>query len=142
MPSAFIDTNVLLYAAMDQIRPEDTAKRPVASDLINEARFAISAQVMAEFYYNATKLSPTKLSEDEATFWLDQLATQLCIPVDSALVRDAIALARRYEIKYWDGAIIAAAHQAKTSIVYSEDINHGQKYGAVTVINPFKNLPN
>lgn len=142
MPATFFDTNVLLYAAMDQVRPEDDAKRPIAIDLIGQARFAISAQVMAEFYFNATKPSPTKLSPEEAMDWLDQLNTQVCVAVDAGLVVEGIALARRYDIQYWDGAIIAAAHQANARTLYSEDLNNGQLYGSVKVVNPFKQLAN
>jgi predicted nucleic acid-binding protein len=142
MPATFFDTNVLLYAAMDQVRPQDEAKRPIAIGLLDEGRFAISAQVMAEFYYNATKPSPTQLTEDEALQWLDQLSTQLCVAVDGSLVHEGITLARRYEIRYWDGAIVAAAHQANATTLYSEDLNDSQRYGNVTVVNPFKHLPN
>jgi predicted nucleic acid-binding protein len=51
-----------------------------------------------------------------------------------------IALSRRYQVSYWDGAIIAAAQEMGASVLYSEDLNHQQVYGAVTVINPFAGL--
>ena len=47
-------------------------------------------------------------------------------------------LSRRFKTSYWDGAIIAAAHAAGADTVLSEDLSHGQKYGDVTVIDPFK----
>lgn len=142
MEATFFDTNVLLYAAMEQVKVEDMAKRPIAISLIGEGRFAISAQVMAEFYYNATKPSPTRLSQDEACEWLDQLATQVCVAVGSSTVWSGISFSRRYDLSYWDGAIIAAAHEAGATRLITEDLNDGQRYGEVTVVNPFKNLPN
>lgn len=138
MAASFFDTNVLLYAAMDQLHPDDAAKRPIAVDLINDGRFAISSQVMAEFYHNATKPSPTKLSPEEACEWLEQLGTQLCVPIGADTVWDGIAFARRYDLSYWDGAIIAAAHMAGATTLITEDLNDGQRYGDVTAINPFK----
>jgi predicted nucleic acid-binding protein len=140
MAAAFYDTNILLYAAMEQIRPEDRAKRPIAIDLIGEGRFAISSQVMAEFYHNATKQSPTRISEDAACEWLDQLSTQHCVPVGSDTIWSGIAFSRRYDISYWDGAIIAAAHEAGATRLITEDLNDGQHYGSVTAINPFKSI--
>lgn len=44
----------------------------------------------------------------------------------------------RYQISYWDGAIIAAAEALGAPIVYSEDMSNGQSYGSVKVVNPFK----
>jgi predicted nucleic acid-binding protein len=41
-------------------------------------------------------------------------------------------------ISYWDAALVAAAEVIGAPILYTEDLNHGQKYGSVTVINPFK----
>ena len=36
-----------------------------------------------------------------------------------------------------DAAIFAAAEALGTHTVYSEDLNDGQRYGAVRVVNPF-----
>ncbi len=47
-------------------------------------------------------------------------------------------MSERYKISYWDGAILAAAEQLGAPILYTEDLNDGQTYGSVTVINPFK----
>ena len=40
-------------------------------------------------------------------------------------------------IYYWDAAILAAAGALGSETVYSEDLNAGQQYGRVQVINPF-----
>jgi predicted nucleic acid-binding protein len=49
-------------------------------------------------------------------------------------------LSRRFKTSYWDGAIIAAAHAAGATLLISEDLNDGQTFGNVTVVNPFKNM--
>jgi predicted nucleic acid-binding protein len=141
MVAAFYDTNILLYAAMAQIKPDDMAKRAIAIDLIGEGRFAISSQVMAEFYHNATKPAPNMPSQDETCQWLDQIASQLCVSVGPDTVWNGISISRRYDISYWDGAIIAAAHEAGVTRLITEDLNDGQRYGDVTVFNPFKSIP-
>jgi predicted nucleic acid-binding protein len=60
------------------------------------------------------------------------------VPVDAPLVKLGIAIAERYRIDYWDGAILAAAEALGAETLYTEDLNHGQLYGSVRVINPFR----
>lgn len=45
--------------------------------------------------------------------------------------------AQDQSISYWDALILRSAEQLRCDIVWSEDLNSGQKYGNVTVINPF-----
>ncbi len=142
MAGLFFDTNVILYAARTKLEGVDAQKRPIALDLIGHHDFSTSGQVLAEFYHNAVKDGPYKLPVDEADEWLDRLSIQPCVAVGSKLVAAGAALARRYQISYWDGAILAAAHEADADLLYTEDLNDGQRYGEVTAINPFKNLPN
>ena len=59
-------------------------------------------------------------------------------PIDDAIVRQGIAYARRYKIKYWDAALIAAAERLAAPILYTEDLNQDQLYGSVRVVNPFR----
>lgn len=54
-----------------------------------------------------------------------------------AITADPELADKRYRTSYWDDAILAVAARAGVSTVYSEDLNHGQDYGAVVVINPF-----
>ncbi len=142
MAGLFFDTNVLLYAARTKLVGDEAAKRPIALNLISDHDFLTSGQVLAEFYHNAVKDGPYKLAAEEADEWLDRIAIQPCIPVDGDLVKAGVAIARRYKISYWDGAIIAAAHEGDADLLYTEDLNDGQRYGDVTVINPFKTTPN
>ena len=59
-------------------------------------------------------------------------------PYDEFAVEEGIKIKERFQISFWDALIIAAAQTVDASIIYSEDLNHGQKYGNVTVLNPFK----
>jgi predicted nucleic acid-binding protein len=133
----FLDTNILIYAASK----DDARKRKIASDLIEREEFGLSAQILAEFYSVATRKLANPLSEDQAEQWLDLLQQQQCLAVDSNLVRSGVRNSRRFGISYWDGAIVAAAAELGASILYTEDLNHGQAYGRVTAINPFLENP-
>lgn len=138
---AFVDTNVLLYAAAGALRYPEKNKR--AWDIINSGNYAISGQVLAEFYVNATKAKkgkPAPMEVDEATAWVEKLSTVPVVPVDHFVVQQAVAYSQRYMINYWDAALVAAAEVIKASILYTEDLNHGQKYGTVTAMNPFREV--
>ncbi|MET0251406.1 MAG: PIN domain-containing protein [Novosphingobium sp.] len=142
MPASFLDTNVFLYAAMHRLPEQDAHKRPIADRLVYDEDYCLSTQVLAEFYYNARSKGEIKLTHDEACAWIEQMAVQPCVTVDANLVRAGAILADRYQISYWDGAMIAAAHDLGAETFYTEDLNHGQRYGNVTVVNPFKPIPN
>jgi predicted nucleic acid-binding protein len=53
----------------------------------------------------------------------------------------AVDIQQRHHISYWDAAIIAAAEELGAPTVYTEDLNHGQKFASITVVNPFLNIP-
>lgn len=138
MSVEFLDTNVLFYAASRGLGPHDRHKRPLARSLMTEGKFVLSGQVLAEFYDNITRKGPAPFSHDEAIEYIELLRVRPCVPVDVDVVVHGAALSRRYEISYWDGAIIAAAHLAGAKTLYTEDLNDGQRYGDVVAVNPFK----
>jgi predicted nucleic acid-binding protein len=129
----FLDTNILIYAASK----DDARKRKIASSLIEAGEFGVSAQVLGEFYNTATLKMRETMTPDQAEAWIDLLSLQNCVALNAELVKSGIRTARRYGISYWDGAIVAAAEVLGAPILYTEDLNHGQVYGAVTAINPF-----
>ena len=53
------------------------------------------------------------------------------------VVKIAIEISQRFQISYWDGAIIAATEALGARTLYTEDLNHGQVFGAIRVVNPF-----
>ena len=61
-------------------------------------------------------------------------------PLDGLLVLEALLIAERYQTSHFDAQILAAAQRLGCHTVYSEDLNHGQDYGGVRVINPFRSL--
>jgi predicted nucleic acid-binding protein len=133
--SVFLDTNVLVYAAAGT--GKDQRKRKRALELIESEDFATSAQVLQEFFVTVVRKAPSPLSAAQALEWIQQLTAFPCQDIDHQLVRIAIERSERYAISYWDAAIVAAAEALGTHTVYSEDLNDGQRYGRVRVVNPF-----
>jgi predicted nucleic acid-binding protein len=132
----FVDTNVLVYAASNAVA--DQPRRDVALDLLDRSDLALSAQVLAEFYAVATSKTKLNLTHDEAVVLLQSVARIPVCAITRELVMEAVALRQRYQISYWDAAILAAAKQLGCHTVFSEDMSDGQTYDGVTVVNPFK----
>jgi predicted nucleic acid-binding protein len=107
----------------------------VARDLLARDGGGFSVQVLAEFYVNAT--AKFKLPEDKVVRILESLESYPVLPVSESVFWLALEVRKRYQISYWDSAIIAAAAELGCETVYSEDLNHGQLYAGVRVINPF-----
>jgi predicted nucleic acid-binding protein len=132
---AFIDTNVLLYAASDVA--SDLPRKQQAQALLNRAQFGISVQVLQEFYVNAVgKLAPS-IPESNLHAVLAMLRRRPITAITPTLFDEAVELKRRYQISYWDAAIIAAAKELGAKTIYSEDLAHGQSYDGIQVVNPF-----
>jgi len=132
---AFIDTNVLLYAVSNSAK--EIEKKWLARGLLEKKNFGLSVQVLQEFYVNATgKLAKTLPEAETMEFirWLEQFPV---VTTDAALFHQAVEIRNRYQVSYWDGAILAAARTLGAATLYSEDLSHGQVYDGVQVLNPF-----
>jgi predicted nucleic acid-binding protein len=136
--ACFLDTNVLLYAALGRL--DEPKKFQISRALIAAWDFGLSTQVLGEFFVNSQRRSRRPFTSVEAAAFVTRLTERPCVAVDRSIVHVAIAYAHRYQISYWDAAIIAAAEQLETPILYTEDLNHGQRYGSLRVLNPF--VPN
>jgi predicted nucleic acid-binding protein len=129
----FLDTNILLYAASRATA--ERHKRARARDLLGLDAAGLSVQVLAEFYVNAS--DKLKLPEEKVIKVLEALENYPVLPISESMFWTALAIMRRYQISYWDSAIIAAAAELGCHTLYSEDLSHGQTYNGVRVINPF-----
>ena len=130
---AMVDTNVLVYAASRLAEDQDKAR--VANALLQTEGIGLSAQVLQEFLVVSTRKARKPWSLDDALDWIEALED---FPCDAPLVRYGAELAVRYQLSYWDGAILAAAHRMNALVLYTEDLNHEQIYGSVRVVNPFR----
>lgn len=132
----FVDTNVLLYA-VSPLR-EDARKCRRARELLRGHDLAVSVQVFQEFYHQATRPTrPERLTDADAIAFLGTLLKFPVQDVTLGLFRDAVVLSRRFELSYWDAAILAAARACGCDAVYSEDLSDQQDYDGMRVINPF-----
>ena len=134
----FVDTNILVYA-------EDLdagSKRTVALNLIrdcwNQGDGVLSIQVLKEFYVTVTRKLPVVMSFELASTIVDEYLTWQIVPTDEALLRAGIGLSHSAELSLWDALVVQAAARAKCRTLYTEDLTHGQSFGSLEIINPFK----
>lgn len=131
-----LDTNVLVYAV--SAAAGEAQKRAVALDLLNTKMIGLSGQILQEFFVTVTKKSRRILTVDDALDWIETFEDFPIVPTDASIVRAGAEYSARYQISYWDGAVVAAANLLQAQTLYSEDLNHGQLYGSVRVLNPFR----
>jgi len=135
----FVDTNILLYSVSTE--PAESGKAATAQALLACRDLVLSVQVLQEFYVQATRPSrPDPLTHDEAVTLIRVWRRFPVQDMTLALLDDALDIKSRYQLSYWDSAIIAAARATSSTELLSEDMNPGQNYAGVTVRNPSAKL--
>jgi predicted nucleic acid-binding protein len=132
----FLDTNILLYA-YDQGAP---AKRAAALRLVEQGwnalgQTAISVQVLQEMYVNLEKRG---ISKPEAARIIRDYAPWPVVENSFQVLLAALNEQTRWQISLWDALILAAARASGAREIFTEDFNHGQDYGGIRAINPFR----
>ena len=133
---AFLDSNVVIYTASKD--PADAAKSAMAAQLMTERRFGVSLQVVQEFYHNARVKARLGITKEQGERVVELLLRRPLVVTDIELFAEARRLVERFQLRYWDAAIVAAAKRLGVSTLFSEDLNDGQDYDGVKVVNPFK----
>jgi predicted nucleic acid-binding protein len=133
----FADTNVLLYAISRDPAEQDKAKS--ANDILAVRDLALSVQVLQEFYVQATRASrPDALSHRQAVLLVESFRRFRVQDLTTGIVMAALDARQRFQLSYWDAAIIEAARAMGCTDVLSEDLSDSQDYGGIRVINPFR----
>ncbi len=135
MSVEFVDTNVLVYAHDGGAGKKHRKSVELLARLFEDTSGALSVQILSEFYNAATKKLAMKSAEAEAA--ISDLGCWLIHRPGHADVLKACRLHRRYNIAWWDAMVLNSAIEVGCSILWTEDLNHGQHYDKVTVRNPF-----
>lgn len=136
MTVRFVDTNVLLYAVSTD--EAERAKTQLAKGILTGSDIGLSTQVLGEFYVQATRATKSHpLSHDQAERLVRSFTRFEVQPLTLAVVLAALASRERYQISYWDAAIVEASRALGATTVLSEDLQDGMDFDGVTVHNPF-----
>jgi predicted nucleic acid-binding protein len=132
----FFDTTILIYALS-----EGDSRTTSAEELLDSGG-VVSVQVLNEF--TAVARRKLGMSWDEVGESLSAIRA-LCeppVPVTVEVHESALHIARRYGFHIYDALILAAALDRGCTILYSEDMQDGQRVDSLTVRDPFLHTKN
>lgn len=128
--SAFIDTNVLIYAQGTGAKSE-TARQVILDGGI------ISVQVLNEFA--AVLRRKFRLEWDVIADALADVRAALgpVHLIDVGIHSRAVDLARSHDFSFYDALIVASALAAGCGTLLTEDLQAGRRIAGMTIVNPF-----
>jgi predicted nucleic acid-binding protein len=135
MSAEFIDTNILVYAHDVGMKGKSAVAVDLLARLATERRGALSTQVLAEFYNTATR-NIGMHSEEAEEIIQDFMYWKIHRPAHSDIV-NAIRLQRAHQLSWWDSMIVNSAIESGAKVLWSEDLNAGQRFGQMVIRNPF-----
>ena len=133
----FVDTNVFVYLHDDSEPQKKTRADEWISLLVRDRSGRVSFQVLQELYSTLTSKRRLKVDVAEARLIVRELAVWQPVAADLAMLERAWVLQDRFPLSWWDALIIAAAQTCECKVLLTEDLQHGQEFGAVQVVNPF-----
>jgi predicted nucleic acid-binding protein len=131
----FVDTNILFYAQDKSAGLKHERAAKIVADLWQSATGVLSTQVLQEFCVAVRRVDRNRAIEDLRQ-WVERYSEWETIVNTSESIRDALNLESRYQVSFWDALIIRAAQVGRADILYTEDLNDGQVFGSVRVVNP------
>ena len=133
----FVDTNVFVYRH-DSSDPSKQACAEQWIRLLAHSRSGrLSFQVLQELYVTLTHEQRLNFDRLEAQEIVKVLATWQPVAADLAMLNRAWILQDRFPLSWWDALIITAAQTCECKVLLTEDLQDGQEFGAVRVVNPF-----
>lgn len=131
----FFDTNVLVYCT----DPRDKKKQDQALRLVQQASLngegIVSTQVLIELYQALGR--KLRVPDVQRLALIQAYTAWPVIDSDLALVTAAMEKSVRHQISIFDAMVVEAALRSGATTLYSEDMQHGQRFGELTLINPF-----
>jgi len=128
---SFFDANVLLY-----VFSNDERKAMRAESLLNQGG-TISVQVLNEMANIERRKFGHSIDDIRQSLAVVR-ASCIVKPVDVATHERGLDLHQRYGYRIYDSMILASAIGADCETLYSEDMQHGQRIGGLTIRNPFR----
>jgi len=134
----FLDTNIFVYS-FDRSAPQKAKK---AEQLIRKAmttkKGVVSYQVVQEFFNVALKRFAHPMQLAEAEQYLTTVFRPLLgVHSSAALYAEALRMRSSAGLAWYDALIVCSAIQAGCDLIYTEDLQDGQKLGSLLVKNPF-----
>lgn len=131
----FLDSNILVYV-FDEDFPEKQARaRTLIAERVED--LVLSVQVLGEFFSVVTRKIRHPLAPERALQATDELGELEVWPIHRVLARNAMERSIASRLNYWDALIVETALEARATVLLTEDLQHGQRFGDLRVWNPF-----
>lgn len=134
----FVDSNVLVYAHDVGAGRKHEVARELTRRLWRERSGVLSTQVLQELYVNVRRKAEQPVSRDEAIALIEDYRRWKVVVNSERSIVEAIRIEERFGLSFWDALILQAAQSSGAGTLYTEDLNHGQRYGSVEALNPFQ----
>lgn len=132
----FVDTNILVYAHDRSAGVKRQRAQMLLEQLWDSGRGVLSTQVLQELCINLRRKVRDPLPMEEVRLLIRDYATWEVITNTPESVLQALDIEVRCMTSFWDALILQAAESAGASILYSEDLATGQRYGSIQIVNP------
>lgn len=134
---AFFDTNVLAYLFDEDSPAKQARARGLFHQHARAGHIVLSPQVLQEFYVTVTRKLARPLSQDAALAAVTHLTAFSLVPVDGGTILRAVRLHQDAVLSFWDALIVQAALEGSCKTLFSEDMQHGRRFGDLEIVNPF-----
>jgi predicted nucleic acid-binding protein len=136
--SYFLDTNILIYTLDRRDLVKKAKADTLVADGLTSGKGVISFQVVQEFFNVAVSKLASPMTLESAERYLEKvLMPMLRVHPSQSLYSEALRLHSINKIPWYDALIVCAARDSGCGILYSEDLQHGQRFGGLRVVNPF-----
>ena len=132
----FVDTNILVYAHDRSAGLKHQRAQMLLEQLWDSGQGVLSTQVLQELCINLRRKASQPLPVEEVRQLIRDYSTWEIVTNTAESVLQALDIEVRYKTSFWDALIFQAAESSGASILYSEDLATGQRYGAIQVVNP------
>jgi predicted nucleic acid-binding protein len=134
----FLDTNIFVYS----LDPVDPRKARIAEELVTRgvgSRLGVTSYQVVQEFMNVSlrQFRATMTVTELELYFFKVLLPMMTIPSSSGLFLEALRLQTANQIAWYDSLIIAAALQGGCRVLYSEDMQHGRRFGDLVIQNPF-----
>jgi predicted nucleic acid-binding protein len=120
----------------DAGRKHDQA-RAIVLGLWNDQTGVVSVQVLQELYVTLTRKLPRTMSPGKALEIVREYLTWQVVDNTGELLVDAVTLQQKAGLSFGDALIVQAGINAGCNRLYSEDLNAGQRFAGMEIVNPF-----
>jgi predicted nucleic acid-binding protein len=131
-----LDSNILIYAA-DHLNRDRQDRAIEIIRLAASSSCVLSTQVLGEFVHVTSRKGMPLRSEAVDRASELQVAFEV-VGISPEAFDAGIGAARDSRYSVWDAILLATIEQAGCTLLLSEDMHDGGRFGGVTIVNPFK----